>query len=195
MDTRDEWSVLVDHVRLGAAIDEPEVLRSIRSEADVLRGPAGAQHSFDPSGVIVKTTRPRFTWPAAKGSTSEIQIFHDDSEVMHSGAIDTSSWQPQRELARGATYTWTVRVEHDGRSEILPASPAPLARFHIIDAATLADLESAERAHPGDHLLLGILDARAGLAAEAQSQLRLVTDRRDAAVAQRLMRNIDSWLK
>jgi hypothetical protein len=193
--TDDEWTLLADGVRRGATIGEPDALRSIRTDADVLRGTAGSTQTFDPSGVVVKTSRPSFAWPASKGATSQVQVFRDDTEVARSGVLTTAQWRPERDLARGVAYSWTVRVEHDGTTEILPASPSPVARFRIVDAATLADLESAERRHPGDHLLLGILDARAGLIADAKEQLRQVKDPRDAEVARRVMRDIDSWLR
>jgi hypothetical protein len=193
--TGDAWTSLVDGVRRGATIGEPDALRSIRVEADVLRGTAASKLTFDPSGVVVKSSRPSFAWPAPNGATSQVQVFRDDTEVARSGVLTGSRWRAERNLERGVAYSWTVRVEHDGASEILPASPSPVARFRIVDAATLADLESAERHHPNDHLLLGILDARAGLVADAMEQLRLVTDPRDAEVARRVMRDVESWTR
>jgi hypothetical protein len=189
----DPWSKLVERVRQGEAIGEPDVLRSVRAEGDVLRGTAGAEQTFAPSGVVVKSTRPAFRWPAAKGAMSQVQVFDRDVEVADSGVLRGSQWSPEHDLERGTTYTWTVRVERDGVATILPASPLPVARFRVLDAATLADLDAAEQEHPDDHLLLGIVNARAGLIAEAKEHLRQVNSPGDVDVARRITRDIDSW--
>lgn len=191
----DEWTELAKRVRNGESLAEPEALRGIRPSSDVLRGTAAATQTFDPSGVIVKSSRPPFRWPAPRGARSVVQIFRDDREVARSGTLALAEWRPDRDLARGVTYTWTVRVEHDGTTEILPAAPSPVARFLVVDAASLAAIEAAEARHPNDHLLAGIVHARAGLTAEAKEQLRLVTDPRDTVVARRLMHDIDTWLR
>jgi len=189
----DAWSTLVERVRRGEAIGEPDALRAVRGESDVLRGTTGAEQRFEPRGVVVRSTRPSFRWPAAKGATSRVQVFRGDTEVAQSGVLHGSEWRPEHDLERGATYTWTVRVERDGAATILPASPSPVARFRILDAATLAGLEAAERQRPDDHLLLGIVHARAGLTAEAKEHLRQVTSANDVDVARRITRDIDSW--
>ena len=171
----------------------PAVLRPMQSEADVLRGDAESSGTFSPAGIVVTAARPELSWPAGEGAQSIVQIFQDDDEVARSGVLTASHWTPERPLTRGRTYTWQVRVTQSGNTQILPASPTPVARFNVIDAKTAAELESAGRAHPDDHLLLGILHARAGLDAEARAHLRRVTDPRDADVARRVLREIDSW--
>lgn len=191
------WDVLVAGVRKGAPIEMPDVLRAIRPNADILRGGAEASDAFRPAGVIVKSARPELGWPAgdeAQPATQYVvQIFHGDEEVARSGILTRPQWRLERNLRRGATYTWQVRVTQDAGTQILPTAPAPVAQFHVLDAATFAELEAAERDHPGDHLLLGLLHARAGLAVEARTHLGRVTDARDAEVARRAAREIDSW--
>jgi hypothetical protein len=189
----DASSAFVARVRGGAPIGMPDVLRALRTKPDVLRGAKATAGALSPAGVVVKSAQPLFTWPAARGSRSTVQVFRGDQEVAHSGVLTRSQWRPDRMLARGVTYTWTVRVEKYGITEIQPSSPAPPARFHIVDADTFAALETAQRNHPGDHFLLGLLHARAGIDGEARANLRLVRDPRDAAVARRVLREIDSW--
>jgi hypothetical protein len=186
-------SALLARVRGGASIGMPDVLRSLRPKQDVLRGATSAGSALSPAGVVLKTAQPLFTWPAAKGSRAMVQVFQGDEEIAHSGVLTTSQWRPERALTRGMTYTWSVRIEHDGITEILPASPAPTARFHILDAGTLAAVDGARHDHPDDHFLLGVLLAQAGLEDEARMHLRLITDPRDAAIARRVLREIDSW--
>ena len=123
-----------------------EIARSLRQEPDKLRGTAQSQEALAPSAVVVASARPEFRWPAPKGATSEVQVFRGDAEVAHSGALRTSAWRPPNDFARGVTYTWTVRIEHGGELEILPESPDPIARFHVLDETTLAELRRSP--HP-----------------------------------------------
>lgn len=171
----------------------PDVLRSIQPDVDVLRGSTEASEVFRPAGAIVKSTRPELSWPAANDAQSVVQIFRGEEEVARSSILTTSRWRPEHSLRRGVTYTWQVRVTRNGETQILPAAPAPVAQFHVLDAAALAELEAAERDRAGDHLLLGILHARAGLPDGARQHLGRVTDPRDAEVARRVARELDSW--
>jgi hypothetical protein len=189
----DEHAKLLAEIRAGGSIGVPSVLRALRTQLDVLRGSGQAPAALSPSGVVVTDDRPLFFWPASPGARSTVHVYQGDRDVMDSGVLATSQWRPAQPLSRGVTYTWDVRVEKDGIAQILPSSPAPVARFHVLDAAKAATLERVSRDHPGDPLLLGILEARAGLDAEARAQLRLVVDPQDAAVAQRLLREMDRW--
>src|SRR6185369_6217849 len=123
----DEWTALADRVRNGDAIAEPAYLRELDPHAEVLRGTSGTKQTFDPSGVVLKSDRPMFTWPAPRGARSLVQVFRGDAEVARSGMLTGSRWTSAPRLERGATYTWTVRVEHDGTTDILPAPPSPVA--------------------------------------------------------------------
>lgn len=191
---RTEWNEVVEGVRGGTPLAIPHVLGKIRRKPDVLRGdaaPAGAH--LEPTGVVLMTTRPVFTWTAPENALSIVTIFEDEREAARSATLTATRWAPPRELTRGVTYTWQVDVEIDGETQILPMPPAPPARFHVADAATVAELEEARRQHPGDHLLLGILHARAGFDGEARAELARVRDPRDAAVAESLRREIEGW--
>jgi hypothetical protein len=189
----DEAETFADAIRGGGRIGLPRQLLSVLGEADVLRGASMAAGPLEPAGVVVTSARPRFTWPALAGARSVVEIFSGETEVARSPALGTDRWTPPRDLPRGVTYTWTVRVEHDGTSEILPAAPSPVARFHVLGRATFAALESARQRHGADHFLLGVLYARAGLVDKAKAHLREVTDPADAAIAGRILHDIDSW--
>jgi len=56
----------------------------------------------------------------------------------------------------------------------VPAAPAPLARFKVLDAGTAALLEQLERDHSESHVLLGILNLHAGIRAGAERHLKAV---------------------
>jgi hypothetical protein len=189
----DEAEAFVHTIRNGASIAAPERLRSVLGEADALRGTSTATGALEPAGVVVTSARPSFTWPASPGARSVVEIFSGETEVMRSPTLGTDHWRTTRDLPRGVTYTWTVRVEHDGTAQILPAAPSPVARFHVLNSATLDALDDAERRHGEDHFLLGALYARAGVEDAARAHLRLVTDPADAVIARRLLHDIDSW--
>ena len=189
----DEAEAFARTIRNGASIAMPERLRSVLGEADVLRGTSAATGALEPAGVVVTSARPQFTWPAPRGSRSVVEIFSGETEIMRSPELATDRWQPTGDLPRGVTYTWTVRVEHDGTVQILPAAPSPVARFHVLDAATLEALQAAERRHGNDPLLVGALYAPAGVEDAARAHLERVSDPADAAGARRVLREIDSW--
>jgi hypothetical protein len=95
------------------------------------------RETLAPAGVVVTSARPLFTWPAPPGARSVVEIFAGETEVMRSAELGTDRWRTTRDLPRGVTYTWTVRVEHDGSAQVLPAAPSPVARFHVLDGRTL----------------------------------------------------------
>jgi hypothetical protein len=188
----DESEAFARTIRNGASILMPERLRSVLGKEDVLRGTSAATNAVALAGVVVTSARPELTWPAPPGSRSVVEIFSGETEVMRSGALTTDRWRPTRDLPRGVTYTWTVRIEHDGITQILPAAPSPVARFHVLDRATLEALDTAERRYAGDHFLLGLLYARAGVVDAARAHFVLVTDPADAAIARRILHDLES---
>jgi putative zinc finger protein len=187
---RADWDAAVrDAVRLGN-IQPPSTLAEIRPGADVLRGDTAASDEvLEPAGAIIDTTEPRFTWSATRGAHYVVGIFDGEREAAKSGEIAATSWTPPSPLARATTYTWQVEVRRNGGSTIVPAPPRPPAMFRIIDQTTANDLADAQRRFAGDHLLLGVLYARAGLQSRAEEELR-ASNSPDAA---RLLANIKRW--
>ncbi|HYH07643.1 MAG TPA: hypothetical protein VEK11_11360 [Thermoanaerobaculia bacterium] len=190
---RPEWAALIERARGGESPTMPAVLRRLRRGADVLRGSAAARALLSPAGIVVESQRPRFTWDVAGGERFEVWLFAEGREVARSGTLTQKAWTPQRPLRRGVTYTWELQVERKGESEVYPMPPAPPAEVHVLEAAVHQELEAARREHAGDHLLLGLLYARAGMIAEAHAELGRVTGEQDVAVARRLRDNLASW--
>lgn len=184
---RAEWDALVRDARAGKPFALPRELTSLRGEAYVLRGVGGDAARLVPAGVIVESSRPELQWTAPKNARSVVTIFAGDSEVARSGELQANRWRPDRDLPRGVTYTWQVELRVGDDIQIVPAPPAPPARFRIIDAATAAALDAAKRAHPNDPLLLGLLYARAGLVSDARETLGRVTGAGDLAAGQRVI--------
>jgi hypothetical protein len=182
---------LLAAIRRGARVRLPDVLRTLRSDGEAVRGGGDGGGKLSPAGIVLKSARPLFAWFAARGSQSVVRVFAGDRDVARSPSLKGTQWRPEHDLPRGVTYTWNVRVERGDSIEILPSAPAPVARFHIVDAGTAAKLEATEREHPANHLLLGVVYAEAGLVDEARSQLRLVRDPDDDAVARRLLQELE----
>lgn len=186
---RAEWETLVREARAGAPLAVAGALAPLRRDAYVLRGGAGGGVTLEPSGVIVESPRPRFRW-SETAPRAVVVVFADDAEVARSGELSANEWTPRRDLPRGVTLTWQVELRREDAMAIIPAPPAPPARFRVVDAATAAALEEARRAHPDDALLLGLLYARAGLVDEARLQFERVRNPADRSLARRLARQL-----
>lgn len=192
---RPEWDTIVRAARAGEPLPMPRALRTLRHPSDILRGPEDPPGSdpVSPSGMVVETTRPAFTWNARSGDRSTVLVLAGDREVVRSESLTTATWRTPRDLSRGVTYTWQVEIDRNGELEVIPSPPARPPQFHILDAATHAGIEAARRQHPTDPLFLGIIYARAGLIDEARTELRRVREGADVPTAQRLLRELDSW--
>jgi hypothetical protein len=118
----------------------------------------------------------------------------DGSHVVErSGTLIVPRWKPSNPLRRGRTYEWQVEV-HDSGTHIIPAPPAPPAFFHVADADSVRQIEEARRTRPGDHLLLGVLYARAGMQREAMEELSPYTAQHPGdANARGLLEAIRRW--
>ena len=189
---RTEWEKLVRAARDGSRLVMPAVLQAIRQGSERLRGTQNESGPMQPAGVVVETQRPLFTWPKRDGSRAVVSVFHGRREVARSEPRAEARWKPNRDLPRGVTYTWEVEVEKEGQVEILPAPPTPPAQFRVLDSDTLVEIDQARRDHADDHLLLGLLYAKAGLDDRAREELQRV-DPRDAETARRLLADIDTW--
>ncbi|HEX6083132.1 MAG TPA: zf-HC2 domain-containing protein [Thermoanaerobaculia bacterium] len=186
---RAEWETLVRETRAGLPLAVAGALAPLRRDAYVLRGGEGGGVTLEPSGVIVESPRPKFRW-SELSPRAVVTVFADDAEVARSAELSTNEWTPRRDLPRGVTLTWQVELRRDEALAIIPAPPAPPARFRIVDAETAAELEEARRAHPDDALLLGLLYARAGLVDDARLHFERVQNPADLPLARRLLRQL-----
>ena len=173
---RAEWNALVQSALETGRAQWPDAeLAALRGATEDVRGPAGRKVELAPAGVIVETTQPRFTWsPATDGATYRVGVYHDDRTVVESPRLHTNEWIPSMgALQAGVTYTWDVRVvARDGSETIIPAPPAPAARFRVLSERDAVGIEAARSRYPNDHLLLGLLYARAGVRDRAVDELR-----------------------
>jgi hypothetical protein len=187
---RADWNDAVrDAVRTGA-VAPPRILTDLRPPPERLRGSGRARAAvLSPAGVIVESTRPRFTWTPVARARYVVSVFDGSREVANSGVLTSPSWTPPFSLPRNAALTWQVEARRGAATEILPYAPASPAMFRILDEATAGDLAEAQRRYPNDHLLLGVLYARAGLQQRAEEELRAST----SPAAARIREGVGEW--
>ena len=75
-----------------------------------------------------------------------------------------------------------------------PVPPAPEARFQVVSAETAAEIDSARREHPANHLLLAVLYARAGALDDAAGEIESLAAT-DPAAAASLRASLDRMRK
>jgi hypothetical protein len=183
---RTPWNAAVADARRSGRIEAPPVIAELRPPPDVLRAPGVAPSEMpQPSGVVVENDRPTFTWAAAAGP-SVVRVFHDDREIARSPRLRDAQWTPDEPLPRGVTLTWQVEVTRGDRVDIIPSPPSPPSLLRVLDAQTAATIAAARTRSPGDHLLLGVLYARAGVQDRAIEELR-------AAHADNLAASVRAW--
>ncbi len=185
-----------DAVSTGAA-REPAFMADLARGRETLMGanptrPVGFE-PLAPVATGTATDTPRFEWtPAAAADGYVVTVVDEASNVVaRSRMVKTTNWTPVEPLARGRTYTWQVAMHRGTDTVATPSPPDAPARFHVIDAESSALLQRIQREHPRSHLLLGILDADAGLRGDAIRHLEQVrSDDRDADAARRLLEQL-----
>ncbi len=190
-----DWDALVQSALRAGRIDRPEALQSVRAQPDLPRGdtPAHERAALAPAGIVVETTRPRFTWPS-RGERAVVTIYDGTTFIAQSDVLRTSSWTPDKPLKRGRTYTWQVELTSGRKHRLLPHPPEPPALMHIADEATAAAIDDARRTRPDDHLLRAVLEARGGLQADALHELALhLSEHPDDQRARALAASIAAW--
>lgn len=189
---RAEWAQLVASALASGRLSYPSDLAILRGGTEHVRGGnEGEPVTPEPTGVVVDETRPELRWPATAGATYGVSIFDGDKEVAHSEPLTARRWRPPQPLARGRTYTWQVEVRSNGTTTVLPAPPAPPARFRIASERDHDEIAAARVKHPNDHLLLATLYATAGMEAEAKEELRKLGDSSDPRVRRLRARELD----
>jgi anti-sigma factor RsiW len=169
-----EWQALADETRRTGRLPLAELASRVRVGPDVVRGPSdAAQGELAPTGVVVESPTPTFTWPATAGATYVVSIFEGDDEIARSPRLSKTTWTSARALPRARPLGWQVEVFTAEGSHVIPALPAPQALFAIAAEPAVRELALARESHPEDHVLLAALYARAGMRREAERELAL----------------------
>ncbi len=148
-----------------------------------------------PIGKVVRENRPLLRWKPSKDAASYSAAIVDDKfrVVEQSGKLTKTNWQPSKPLPRGANYSWQVTaISADGTETVSPASPAPQARFRVIEQNLYDDLNKLEisGARPSN-LALGVLYAKAGMKREARAAFeKLVKENPNSPLARKLLQSV-----
>jgi hypothetical protein len=187
------WNVLVATARASGEIPPPAMLQQLRGTSDTLRGPSDSAHAaLQPVGVVVESTRPTFTWPAAKRASYVVTVAEGDEVVARSPVLHAARWTPAEPLRRGRTYVWQVELRESQTR--LPSPEAPQAMFHVLDDTSARELDDAHQRFPDDHLLLGLLYARAGVVDRAREELaQFAAAHPEDAAARQLVKSVERW--
>ena len=191
-----EWKALVQQARTARRVNPPPAFRALQVERDTLRDDSAphAGGTLSPSGTVIETQQPAFRWPAVKGARYVVSIFEKEKEIARSPVLLDNQWTSSQPLTRGGTYVWQVKVRGTGGVTILPAPPDPPALFTVLGSKDAADLDEARRRFPGDHLLLGVLYARAGVRDRAEEEIgRWIAAHPADAAARDLLSSIQGW--
>lgn len=180
-----DTAVVVEAVSSGR-LPAPLVPAGLSEGADPLMGRQArlAVGRLSPAGVAVETDCPAFAWPPIERATTYTVAVLDGAlrMVAQSPPLTILAWTPASPLARGETYQWQVTASTPGGPVVVPAPPAPVARFHVVDTGTAASLQAARAA--GSRLVLGILLSRAGVREEAARELSaLAAENPESAIA------------
>ena len=142
-----------------------------------------------PVGKVVQSDHPTFDWSPLAGATGYVVEVYDEAfkPVATSPQLTATSWTSSP-LKRGRIYSWQVKAAKDGQEFISPRPPVSQAKFRVLDAASVSELQQARQAYGSSHLVLGLLYARSGLLDEAEKEFRTLQKANpDSALARRLL--------
>ena len=175
-------------------VDLPSSSELIGKKSTLL-GPKDEADSFSlisPVGTATRSGRPMLRWRQLSGASSyTVSILDADfNAVTTSPPLTGTSWTPPRALDRGRIYSWQVTAVKDGKEIVSPSTPAPEARFKVLEKAKADELNEVERV-ANSHLARGVLYARAGVLDDAERELRsLLAANPKSPIAQKLLQSV-----
>lgn len=175
------------------------VNNSLGDEGGVLMGERNAERGVPfalqtPVGKVIRENQPILRWKALKDAQNYSVAIVDDKfrVVEQSGKLTATSWKPSKPLPRGVNYSWQVTATlPDGTETVSPSSPAPQARFRVIEQNLFDDINRIEKSGNRSHLALGVLYAKAGLRQEARFEFeKLVRKNPNSSLARKLLQSV-----
>jgi hypothetical protein len=178
-------------------VEPPPIIAGLAGRYGMLRGASeGVRFGLQsPVGTAVLTDRPTFRWRGLEGASHYTVAIYDASfnQVATSPPLNATEWTVAQPLQRGFIYSWQVTAAKDGKLISSPTSPAPEARFLVLDQAGATRLAQAKQTYGNSHLVLGVLYARAGLLDDAEQELRaLAKANPGSTVARKLLAGVSS---
>jgi len=179
-------------------LDPPALVLDLQPPPESVRGEENghgpAVRLSSPVDEVVEAARPTFRWEPLDRARFVVVIAEHGQQIARSPELHASEWQPDHDLIRGHVYEWQLEVVRDGGKTTIPAPPAPPVRFAVLADREASEILAARLAAPGDHLLLGVLAAQAGLRREAEAELRIAAQSpATAEPANRLLASVNRW--
>lgn len=147
-----------------------------------------------PLGKVVRESQPIFRWRPLAGAKSYTVAVVDTKfrVVAQSQTLTGTAWTLSQELSRGANYSWQVTaLLLDGTEVVSPASPAPQAKFRVLEQNSFDEVTRMENSGARSHLARGVIYAEAGLLDEARAEFEaLVRDNPRSGLARRLLKSV-----
>lgn len=188
-----QQSLKTQRVSLPKGID---VIRNSRSGV-LMSGSADNGVPFalqTPVGKVIRENQPLLRWRALP-ETKYYKVAVVDSNfqvVAESPQLATNEWKVDKPLPRGVNYSWQVTaVKADGNETISPTSPAPQARFRVIEQNAFEEIKRLENAGIKSHLARGVIYAKAGLLDEARTEFQtLLKENPRSPIARKLLNSV-----
>ena len=175
-------------------VNGPQFLATLKGESGKLMGAGRTDYGLrSPVATAVESATPTFRWNAVEGAENYTVTIYDtgSKKVLTSGPVLRNIWKAGSALERGRTYSWQVRAVKEGREVLLPPPAAPDARFRIIAANKLQEIQLARKGHAKSHLVLGVVLAEAGVLDEAERELQKLLDANPKSpIARSLLRSV-----
>jgi hypothetical protein len=191
-----KYGELVATVLKTESVPLPKSVRALKGEAEILMGGETNGYPFaviTPVGTIILSATPEFRWnELQEASTYTVQVFDEKFNlVAESPALKNTSWRMSDSLARGKHYVWQVVADQKGEKITSPQTPAPPAKFRVLDEVAFRQIQQLQNLKPESHLLLGLAYAESGLVLEAEKQFQeLVRLNPDSALAAKLLESL-----
>lgn len=147
-----------------------------------------------PVGQVSRDSQPTLRWkPLADAKYYTVAVVDSKFRVVaQSDKLNSTSWKTDKPLPRGANYSWQVSaLKSDGSETVSPTSPAPSAKFRVMDQAAFYEVTQIERSGTKSHLARGIVYAQAGLLDAARLEFQaLVKENPRSPLARRLLSGV-----
>jgi hypothetical protein len=171
-------------------------LAGLRGKPGQLMGDPRARYGLlAPLATIVAEQQPDFKWrPVEHAASYVVSIYTQDGSVAaRSESLSATQWRPPANLQRGRIYTWQVRAVVDSSEVVLPPPAEPDAKFKILAASKVSELDRAKQQYSGSHLMLGVVYSRLGLLDDAERHFQaLVSANPKSELARKLLQTVKS---
>lgn len=140
----------------------------------------------DPAARIVMSASPTLRWTAVDMAQAyRVRIYDAEGRALVDEVTDKTSLVPPVPLERGRAYAWRVAVRFSESDSWTDSAPA---RFKVLSAESVSDIEAVRARLPGSRLALGAAYESVGLYREAAAEYRkLLLQNPDSALARRLV--------